>query len=816
MATLPRIQRPRLLEQIDGAAQLTLLHAPLGYGKTVLVKQWAQERDGNTVWLRACDCPEDPSTLSEKFSDEDTALIVDNYQQVTSIERDKGFLRLLEENPRLRVILSSRAFSFLTSPLVPTRVATSIISWEDLQFTAEEVAELRSRYDIAADYDLGLDSQEQAAWPQGLQAQLLTASGAAPGDLSTDRLTYELLDGLASSLQRETLRAAAVASWMGPETLSRFLGVSREQALDAINELEKAGLVVLATAPLESRIGVHPALQQAVEAESRYHFGEGRARQLLRLHANHLRIASPAHALEMLLDAEDYEAADRIAPSAFGAPPGSPFHPGLMAQKLPLEKLRNLPVLLHLRLRADRADLNVPIGLVTETAEMLREAASRELEIAASDRPIIIQGDLLAALRNLGEWELAGTYASDYQRRLDQFEASGGPGLAATMSFGYSIATLTGTLTGDYALARAAAESGRELALDSGYGMEQIRADGQLALIKALTGRTTEAASHLEEGQGRVSRDPAHPASPARIDGSLARLLVAHYSRAPESVEDLLAELLDSARRAEQWPIFVVAEGGLIRQLHGDYEAFLLMRQRMAEYPRELPDISPFWTDNVHSQMANLATYAGRYGDAEEALADAPATYPVSLAARARLALFKGDTEQVPDLVNEGLRASPDPATRHDLMLLGAGASFSLGESTDAWALLSEVQPGFATQLGQMAMTTLPYTLQQSMYQQWEQESGDASLSEFLEEIPGRLRPEVYEPLSAAETRTLRVMRDGGTVNEAAEVLLLSPNTVKSQLRASYRKLGVSGRAEALTKAEQLGLFDREPEEEVV
>ena len=63
------------------------------------------------------------------------------------------------------------------------------------------------------------------------------------------------------------------------------------------------------------------------------------------------------------------------------------------------------------------------------------------------------------------------------------------------------------------------------------------------------------------------------------------------------------------------------------------------------------------------------------------------------------------------------------------------------------------------------------------------------------------------EPPSPAELSVLRLL-PGSTVREIGEALFLSPNTVKSHLRALYRKLGVSSREDAVARAVALGLID--------
>ena len=62
--------------------------------------------------------------------------------------------------------------------------------------------------------------------------------------------------------------------------------------------------------------------------------------------------------------------------------------------------------------------------------------------------------------------------------------------------------------------------------------------------------------------------------------------------------------------------------------------------------------------------------------------------------------------------------------------------------------------------------------------------------------------------LTTAELRILRFLPTHLSFREIAERVHVSANTVKSQANAVYRKLGVSGRSEAVSRARQLGLLD--------
>ena len=62
-------------------------------------------------------------------------------------------------------------------------------------------------------------------------------------------------------------------------------------------------------------------------------------------------------------------------------------------------------------------------------------------------------------------------------------------------------------------------------------------------------------------------------------------------------------------------------------------------------------------------------------------------------------------------------------------------------------------------------------------------------------------------PLSEREREVLDLLVTGATNREIAGSLFLSPHTVKEHTSSLYRKLGVRNRAEAVQKAQRLGLL---------
>ena len=71
---------------------------------------------------------------------------------------------------------------------------------------------------------------------------------------------------------------------------------------------------------------------------------------------------------------------------------------------------------------------------------------------------------------------------------------------------------------------------------------------------------------------------------------------------------------------------------------------------------------------------------------------------------------------------------------------------------------------------------------------------------------PSRAQPRIEEPLSPSERRVLEQLVAGRANKEIAQRLFVSPNTVKTHIRRIYGKLGAKNRAEAIVRAQALGL----------
>ncbi len=89
-----------------------------------------------------------------------------------------------------------------------------------------------------------------------------------------------------------------------------------------------------------------------------------------------------------------------------------------------------------------------------------------------------------------------------------------------------------------------------------------------------------------------------------------------------------------------------------------------------------------------------------------------------------------------------------------------------------------------------------------------ERDASRASTQKVLVQPPhGTVQRELIDPLSPQEQRVLRLLVAGQTYAEMAEALIVSPNTIKTQVSSIYRKLGVSRRTEAIESTQRLHLL---------
>ncbi len=264
------IERPKLSRRLDdlvGAHRVTVLVAPAGYGKTTLLSTWAATTDHKVAWLSLTEADRHAEHLARGLqavllsldqrpgaAGGDRVLVVDDVHLAG--EAIAALLPLVEDTPPgLRIVLSGRG----APPLGLSRLTASgdlgRLSAEDLSFTADEV-DLVGRavgHPISADRASRLRATT-GGWPVAVRLALITTLdrvGALrpPVDgFSIPELPEYLIENVLDSLPpdlRAVVLPACTCDWLTGELAGELAGVS--------NGAEYLELAIAAGLPLERR-----------------------------------------------------------------------------------------------------------------------------------------------------------------------------------------------------------------------------------------------------------------------------------------------------------------------------------------------------------------------------------------------------------------------------------------------------------------------------------------------------------------------------------------------------------------------------------
>src|SRR5215207_547174 len=314
------VARPALLEALDRGDDraLTLVCAPPGYGKSLLLAHWVRERaDTPTAWvnlepddndprrlwgavltaLRACPgVPEDSrlnhlvvsraSVELEFLADLVEALdalpvrirlVLDDAHTLVSPESLRG-LQLVMRSPRpqLRLVLATRRDPGL--PVARMRLEEQLceLRAQQLQFSAEESALLleRQRIRLAAGHRAELQ-ERTGGWPAGLQFAALRLRGHPdPGSFISsfsgderpvaDYLVWEVLEHIRED-ERDMLLATSICDPL-PSGLAVELS-GREDAAEQLDRLERDTGLVVAIDPQRATYRVQQLLRSYLVTE---------------------------------------------------------------------------------------------------------------------------------------------------------------------------------------------------------------------------------------------------------------------------------------------------------------------------------------------------------------------------------------------------------------------------------------------------------------------------------------------------------------------------------------------------------------------
>jgi LuxR family transcriptional regulator, maltose regulon positive regulatory protein len=869
--SLGQVPRPRLYDLLHAGSQqlLTLVSAPAGAGKTTLLASWGSSRrpPGPLAWLSldagdneagrfwayvlAALCqsgavPSDSalrgltphpgsdagflSLLVSGLAELPTpvVLVLDDLQDITDASVLGGMEFLLRHAPpQLRLVLSTRVDPPL--PLQRLRISGQLVQVRaaDLAFTVAEVAQLLATCEdqprLSQD-DLALLQARTEGWAAGLRLAALSLAGQpdphrfvtefAGDDKSVaDYLTGEVLDRQPEELRSFLLRTCIVDELNGDLADALTGGHGGESMLA---RLERANGFVTAVGARRSSYRYHRLFAELL----RYELRREAPGQVIRLHRRaagwYAARGLTVQAIQQALMAKEWRHAA-----------------GLMAKHGPSLILRGDATALHDlvgQLPADLVQADPELVLLAAADGIVRgdpETAAAQL-LAASERAAVLSEErrgrfalLLAIMNTALAWQVGD---------LDRVLVSGEEALALQPRAGMDgrdddaraiiLTTVGGAALWAGQLDRAELHLREGLAVAQGAGLtlQQFACLSQLALVHAMRGELSEAL-RWGTNAAEMAAEQDWSSSVQAAGGCLALAWVCYY-------RDDLGEASRYADQAavasglgrQPMTIGVAILRARLQRARGDLAGSL---NALATVRRDLAGWKPpryLWRWLLVTE-AELRSAAGQPQSASAIRKSLDEGGPLSggeAVVLARLHLAESDPAAAAAMLAfclDGDAPGGFLMVPAEAWLLDAIASDVLADH-DRVATSLERALSLAEQGGLRRSFLDAGAPARSLLARYRQRvpTSWSYLDELLQASAEAAQvtvspPRLIEQLTEREHTVLRYLPSLMTYEEIASDLYVSLNTVKTHAYGIFRKLGVTGRRQAVRSARELHLL---------
>jgi LuxR family maltose regulon positive regulatory protein len=854
----PLLVRPRLVERLrQGSRQrLTLLTAPAGYGKTVLVNQWLERHEGWPVARLVLDPDDDPSGLARRFgaalrglgarvrpvlpervrdgtaifgarfltglSSElaslgDAVLVVDPVDTRADPAFIAALVTLIERAPpNLHVVATRRSGYPRSLDVFRSRHDVMWLDESDLAFTHDEARRLVR--DVAG-LELSDDRLESLmartdGWPAALHLTALelrngadadeviaAVSGADPHVAAL--LSERVLGDQSARVRRFLVRTSVLDRLSGP-LCDEVTGEPSSAMM--LRLLAHLGVF---TRPLDvggDWFSYHRLFREFLRHELRLSDPAAESEMLGRAAAWHAGRGEPEQAARYLIEAGRWEELLRLV-TRFGV---SMFEKGAAVEVL--EWLKAVPhgvdAAMH-QLELSRAYLHSMLGETRRAAQVVHgldraglstgeRAAVEALRAswvffdATPDRAIRAADGALAALEGLGADDVPDVLGMTSPENL------------RTMAVGSHARAVW--LAGDVAAGR------RELTAvarqERAYPPWRTHALSALALLEAWAGNAGAAHRHAHHSLNVAARAGllSHPAT---LD---ARLALASVARERGDVRRAwrLIRTVDSIAARTRRPLtdaILTVERALLHLTSGHPDRGLAEIERNrtngAPPPQRLIDV------RLREVELCLLVASGDAARARAVLDRVPRPLPAELrAVVVRIAVADHDLDGAQASLASWDPDGLEPRGRMERGLWEAIVEFEFGNRRPALQRAAAVAEAAWAQrrvrlfadAGRPAERLLRALLHAAP---------TPSVAELARAaIPARPDTEggAVPELSDRELDVVRYLPTRLSNAEIAAQLYISLNTLKTHLRTIYRKLGVTRRDDAIRRAEELGL----------
>lgn len=837
--------RPRLIDALSGGERLVVLHGPRLSGKTTLLRHWSRDSilaratagilapepgiTEDVYWARVVDSvgsrrvydgPNPFAVLCSMLGSLQAplTLLLDDLHVVDGPEvRIRGLLRV-NPAPHLRIIATSRRAGDWGGPnaLPPNR---RVLTSNDLRFTRTELVDLLESLDLRADRQLLALLEAETGGMAGLvDAVVRDVRAVTHGGPGGEKRFRTVIDSLidhsltvdaatsAPSLTREFILCAAAAHPLTRPAVATIPGAPADTSLDGLDML---GLLV--PGGDSTTVTDTTAEGRADPTEAAWHFPAVLRASLLRLAHNEdpdllrdtrvslarfwLERRRPHSAFVHAIDAADWDLVLKILRDHWQTLYSSHFLDMDHAlSRIPEHLLRSDP--LFDRLLRIHQRFSVPKD----------EAASAPPLDDLPGLPGIAEATMqMMGLRMNGHFDAAVAECPPLAARPIPDLATA----SQTVRDGYAFTTvhvgITYLMVGRFDDAIAVLRRGHRAG--AGTFLERDAA-GKLALAHALLGRLDDAEEWVdaERRHGPLAHDAERVVRPA---GMVAAALTSLDRLDTTTALELISDLGAPDDREEFWGFMLYVYGQLALATGTPADGLRYVEQQLRRFPT-MHDHGAVVDPLLTSVRADLLLALDRPEAARELIGES--TDPHTAAARGRVLLHCADPTGTLEIVHRyetDLRCTARDSL--ELSLLGAASSVALDAGDDALKYLARATT--QAQLTELLypFITIPATSLRTLVELWPALPVDPStIPSAFPNLPAPAASATRTPridaLTVRERAVLQSLASGATNREIAEEHYVSLNTVKSQLRSLYSKLGTSTRDETIEVARRLNL----------
>jgi LuxR family maltose regulon positive regulatory protein len=848
------LSRHRLLKTLDDAAseRLIVLRAPGGTGKTTLLVDWLRQRQRladphRVVWIaldrsaasRAgfwrrmvgalvaagvattdgplgdvlsgyVDLDRVPSLVLDELSQASTPVrvVLDDFHLIDNSSVD-DVVWLLENSRFLHILVTTRRRGLLEEPRMVVRLEPTLLTGSQLSFDLAETTAL-------IDLSRGLLTTQDAATIHHVThghplatrvtiATLLSDTSDSSDPLSRSatvtRIATHSAHDLMPAFTDATRRDVALRLALAPSAdLALAVQLSgRSDVEHVLREFERDGFGEFSDHNDSVTFSFHSLVGASLEWEAEQTLGQDDLDRLRRMAARHLvAIRNPLGALRLLAKVGDTRAMWPVIAQNFS--------------ELITHHQADLKVIIGFvpsHALHSEGTLAIALAIVLGEEESIPSTYLRHLVDTALEQleprrnesdPVELFWTLLArfaGLRAARRYREAAQAGEEFLGHVSTLAPADRALVGGAIMAGSIQIVITDVLVGqlDDAISLA-----HQFAYDPHPGRAQHRLS-LLAYIQAMRGEMTEAAQFSRAiTQARAANWRATvPATGWHVAETFLRL----ENNDPEGAIEVISALDSRVSLLEHWP-FILWVKGLARLAAGTPEIGLDELAAAVRINRSR-SASPFALDLLGALQSDLHLAAGAPKKAHHILDQrSPDATPVVLA-RSRLHLAAGDHEAAKLGVNALLRGErTTPRQQAEALLLLTAAELRLGLPDEATHYARRAFASMQKLSLRLPLMMVPRTELHGLL--------SVRLPEFLPLLDGYPDPfrSILAPVALTKREQLVLMElaSSGSLETVAQRLFVSANTVKTQLKSIYRKLGVTSREAAVSAGRQRGLLE--------